>query len=97
MTEVFPFWVRLSHLIPEVELPKKSVGTMPLLKSVEDGLFFQAGFQGILCPRLNDERHLGIINESAISSCPIGLIHEGARQILRLFFFVVLQGLATSP
>ena len=86
MVEVFPFWVRLSKLIPEWTLPQKSVGTMLLLDEVENGSFFQAGFQGILSPRLNDENHLGLIEEREVEGCPLGLLHEGARRILSLFF-----------
>lgn len=86
MTEIFPFWVRLSQLIPPAALPQEKGGTLPLLEKVEDGLFFQAGFQGILSPRLNDERHLGITDETPIADSPLGLLHKGAEQILRLFF-----------
>lgn len=84
MGEVFPFWVRLAALIPAK--PFASVGTGNLL---EQGLLeetFQAGFQGILSPRLEDENHLGLVPEEKTSKSPIGLIHEGAKQIEELFF-----------
>lgn len=104
--EFLPFWLRLSHLIPHQKIEKE--GTYQLLQKIENtsdktllaALFknaFQACFQGILCPRLNDERHLGLIPEESISSCPIGLIHEGARLIRALFFQEVEGVLALLP
>lgn len=83
--EIFPFWHRLAQLFPEK--PVQRVGTAKLL---EKGMLletFQAAFQGILSPRLIDENHLGIISEEKTSANPIGLIHEGAKQIEKLFFF----------
>ncbi len=88
LAEIFPFWLRLAALIPEVPLPKKGVGTTVLLEEGKLMETFQAAFQGILSPRLEDENHLGLIPEETIpaSFSPIGIIHEGARQIQNLFF-----------
>jgi len=90
MTEIFPLWYRLSQLIPEVVLPSKAVGTMNLLEEGCLDLFFRAGFQGMFCPRFKDENYLGLIPDfdPPKNLCPIGLIHEGARQIEDLFFQV---------
>jgi hypothetical protein len=86
MEEVFPFWIRLAQIIPES--PLVPIGTAVLLKQNKLELAFQAAFQGILCPSLHDENYLGLIPESKIDPglSPIGIIHEGARQIEALFF-----------
>lgn len=96
MTEVFPFWLRLSQVIPEGSLPKKHWGNFGLLfKEVDKNeivlhfsLVFQTTFQGILSPRVNDQKYLGILPEEKIpEDVPsIGLIHEGAQRIRRIFF-----------
>ncbi|NGX47592.1 MAG: hypothetical protein K1000chlam3_00971 [Chlamydiae bacterium] len=88
MAEIFPFWLRLAQLIPEVPLPKKMIGTMQLLKEGKLDLLFQAAFQGILCPRLKDENYLGLIPDVEVPKnlSPLGILHEGARQIEALFF-----------
>ncbi|MDN3505713.1 MAG: hypothetical protein P0S96_00590 [Simkaniaceae bacterium] len=89
MAEVFPLWLKLSQLIPEVALPSKPIGTMQLLEEGRLEDFFQAGFQGLFCPRLKDENYLGLIPDfdPPNNLCPLGLLHEGARQIEELFFF----------
>lgn len=96
MEEIFPFWIRLSQIIPKVTAPEKPWGNFALLekgiekKDVVDhfSLIFQTTFQGILSPRIKDENYLGVLPEETIPSTisPIGLIHEGARKIRRLFF-----------
>ncbi len=86
LAEIFPFWVRLAQVIPQSPLPKKPVGTMTLIEEGKLDLFFQAGFQGILCPRFNDEHHLGLIHDTEIEASPLGLLHLGATHIRRLFF-----------
>lgn len=89
MAEIFPLWLKASQLIPEVVMPSKTVGTMQLLEEGKLRAFFQAGFQGMFCPRLKDENYLGLIPDfdPPKKLCPIGLLHEGARQIEALFFF----------
>lgn len=87
MGEIFPYWIRLAQLIPEVPLPKVPLGTMKLLDQLD--LLFQAGFQGILVPCFADENYLGLIPDEKIPAgiSPLGLLHEGARRIERLFFY----------
>jgi hypothetical protein len=65
-----------------------SEGTGQLLKEGRLADFFYAGFVGILSPRVNDPYHLGLVPElkNAENLCPIGYLHEGARQIEALFF-----------
>lgn len=96
MTEVFPFWLRLSQMIPKGPIPKKHWGNFALMgKEVEKkeivehfSLLFQTTFQGILSPRVNDENYLGILPDETIpvDVSPIGLIHEGAQKIRQIFF-----------
>ena len=88
MAEIFPFWMRLAQVIPERALPKEPIGTDALLVAGQLKETFQAAFQGILCPRLTDENFLGLIPECDIPKnlSPLGIIHEGARQIQALFF-----------
>lgn len=85
MGEIFPYWLRLAEIIPEV--PFEPIGTGKLLAEGKLELTFQAAFQGMLSPRLNDENYLGLIPEIATDKSPLGIIHEGARQIERLFFY----------
>ena len=84
--EFFPFWVRLAQLIPFQSLPKEPLGTMLLLKEGRLDLFFEAGFCGLLSPRFQDEHYLGLVPDVTTDFCPLGLLHEGARQIEALFF-----------
>lgn len=86
MAEVFPHWVRLAQMIPFQPLPAKPVGSSRLLNQPE--LLFQAGFVGILSPRLEDEQHLGLIEEEPPErgANPIGLLHAGAKEILSYFY-----------
>ncbi|NGX38483.1 MAG: hypothetical protein K1000chlam2_01657, partial [Chlamydiae bacterium] len=88
MAEILPFWMRLAQVIPEKALPKEPVGTDALLAAGQLKETFQVAFQGILCPRLTDENFLGLIPERDIPKnlSPLGIIHEGARQIQALFF-----------
>lgn len=85
MGEIFPYWVRLAEIIPEKSF--EPIGTGKLLAEGKFDLTFQAAFQGILSPRLNDENYLGLIPEIKTDKSPLGIIHEGARQIERLFFY----------
>lgn len=88
MAEIFPFWLKMAMWIPDVDLPKKTIGTMALLEEGKLDLTFQASFQGIFSPRLFDENFLGLIPETkgAEGISPIGILHAGAKQIERLFF-----------
>lgn len=86
MAEIFPFWLLMAEWIPMHPLPE--LGTGILLKNGELELTYRTAFQGILCPRLKDENYLGIIPDLDIPKdmSPLGIIHEGARQIKQLFF-----------
>ncbi|NGX60278.1 MAG: hypothetical protein KR126chlam3_01449 [Chlamydiae bacterium] len=88
MVEIFPFWIRMAQLVPEIPLPKKPAGTLKLLQDGQLDLLFAAAFQGILSPRLRDENFLGLIPDIPIPQniSPLGILHEGARQIEKLFF-----------
>jgi hypothetical protein len=88
LAEIFPFWVRLAQIIPKEPLPKQAIGTMQLLAEGRLAHFFQSGFVGMLCPRFRDEHFFGHVSDFSPPKdvCPLGLIHEGARQIEDLFF-----------
>lgn len=88
MAELFPFWLRIADLIPEVSLPAEPVGTMHLLSPKSLPELALAGFEGFFCPRLSDPMHLGLVESEMVpnGASPIGLLHEGARLIESLFF-----------
>lgn len=99
LTEIFPVWYRLGQLIPSVPIIKEGTGHL-LLKCQElianrksEAIYsaflelFQAGFQGILVPRLVDNQYQGIIStdREPPSESPLFLLSEGARLIRNLF------------
>ncbi|NGX39414.1 MAG: hypothetical protein KR126chlam1_00741 [Chlamydiae bacterium] len=96
MSEVFPFWIALAQQVPHSSVPKTPVGNFSLLShEVEKGnvvshfqTLFQTGFVGILSPRILDETYQGILADEEVPAgvSPLGIIHEGARQIRALFF-----------
>lgn len=87
LTELVPFWIKMAQWIPPVCLKRKGEGTLSLLEKGKFDLFFQAGFQGILSPRFNDENFLGLISEEIIPDSPIGLLHLSAEMLLKQFFY----------
>ena len=92
LTEIFPIWMRLGQCAPPNSLATDQ-GTAAFLekchtKDIKPFLnLFQAGFEGILSPRLNDESHLGFdlpaVGDSGVS--PLILLTEGAKRIRALF------------
>lgn len=102
LSEIFPVWFRLGQMVPEIAL--KNEGAAVLLKScgkLEVGPqftnLFMAGFHGILAPRLADDDHQGIIEDSKTSGCPLGLLWEGSKFIRALFFREESGGFAFLP
>lgn len=101
LTEIFPQWLRLAALIPKETIPSlPNEGTLSLLndckQAIEKGeknrivpiftLLFQAAFQGILSPRLNDELYLGLAPETDATYSPLAILSTGAELIRSLFF-----------
>lgn len=96
MSEVLPFWLRLSALIPPQSLPQEPFGNYSLLAKIEEKQsivpyfqnLFQSAFHGIFSPCVRDEKFLGLFPEKEIPQtvCPIPLLHQGAEQIKSLFF-----------
>lgn len=86
MAEIFPFWLLLAQWIPSYPLP--NLGTGHLLKEGNLELAYRTAFQGLLSPRLKDENYLGIIPDLEVPKdvTPLGILHEGSRQIERFFF-----------
>lgn len=95
MKEILPHWHRLGYALkPEGKRPKG--GTMALLDrclaggkmEIEEALthLFQAGFEGLLFPRLNDEEHQGFQLPPCEGGSPLWLLSEGSALIQSLFF-----------
>lgn len=91
MAEILPIWFRLGQMVAHSKTAK--IGTAALLRDCEKMevastylRLFLAGFEGILCPRLSDTDHQGIIPEGHFSESPLVLLTEGANYIRSLFF-----------
>ncbi len=94
--EIWPFWLLLAQQTPKAALHK--VGSFSLLASCERASKVEIVYlwrqvllgciQGILSPRLFDEQYQGLFpnHEADKGISPLGLLHEGARQIRALFF-----------
>lgn len=99
LTEIFPVWHRLGQLVPEFPITQEGTGVLLAdcqelihLKKVEQIYpaflrLFQAGFGGLLVPRLVDEEYQGIIpiQQNSSTTSPLFLLSEGAKLIRRLF------------
>lgn len=95
--EILPFWMRLAEWLPEMRGEAPSVGSLRLLdectkKSKEEILpglqkAFLAGFSGILCPRLEDADHQGILPKEKIPSnlSPLFFLKRGGESLRSLF------------
>lgn len=113
MGEVFPFWLRLSHFFPQ-KAESEEVGTLSLLAECREAIqrrdilqivplfqsVFQAGFEGILSPRLDDAQHQGfhlkpVPKDSKAS--PLKLLCEGGRMIRSLFIQANQEEVAILP
>ncbi len=102
MAEILPVWFRLGQMVDQSAVEK--VGTAALLQPCEKmeviSLYrklFLAGFDGILCPRLADTDHQGIVPEGFYSESPLVLLSEGARYIRSLFFQETADGWSFFP
>jgi len=99
MAEILPVWFRLGQMVTSSGNAK--VGTASLLQECEKLdvaetylKLFLTGFEGILCPRLSDTSHQGIIPEGKFSESPLILLAEGVKYIRALFFKETDQGTA---
>jgi hypothetical protein len=99
MAEILPVWFRLGQMVPPgSEAGGKAIGTAALLQECEKldvaDLYlkvFLTGFEGILCPRLSDTSHQGILPERNFSESPLILLTEGVKYIRALFFKETVQ------
>lgn len=112
MSEIFPFWLRLSQVIPR---PAFSIfeprGLFSLLDACRQAVvlldknvvaslftdFFHAVFQGILSPQTKDEKFLGLVDDVEISCSPLVLLHESADLIRSLFIQENEESLSLLP
>lgn len=93
LTEILPVLFFLGQKIP-LTPPQTLKGTAKLLKlpekreALEQALsaFIQAGFKGILVPRLVDDQYQGLIPEEKVDGDPSFLLQEGAKMVRSLFF-----------
>jgi len=109
--EILPFWHRLGICTPKTFF-KKASGTLKLLKICEEKLqngidiskmllaVFQAGFEGILSPRLTDTQYQGFgVSEMDVdpSESSLTLLTEGAKLISRLLLQVHSDSIDVLP
>lgn len=91
MEEIFPFWLRLGQMTPEVQNgPHEGVAALldlpPCISSLSQ--LYLAGFKGILDPRLHDDDYQGFNLPDLTTNNPLSplvLLTEGARLIRSLF------------
>lgn len=97
--EIFPLWLKLGKILPEIGEYKSSSGMFSLLEECQTTIkqhrpeyilqsfykLFLAGFRGVLVPRLYDEEFQGIIPDFTIHQTPLHLLKEGANLITSLF------------
>jgi hypothetical protein len=102
LTEIFPHWLRLGQVVPEVKKEDTLCGTLKLLQKcrqlaksrdkveLADSFInlFLAGFSGIMVPRIKDEEHQGFVEEESnlTASSALALLTEGSSLIRSLFF-----------
>lgn len=99
MTEIFPFWFRLSQMT--LKTNPAFGGVADLLQKCQQAIaqedpqildqafthLFRAGFEGIFVPRLRDTDHQGfLLSEPQKGGAPLWLLQEGGRLIRALFF-----------
>lgn len=101
MRDILPCWLRLGQMIPGV-VSASSIkgGTLDLLEACQEAVLsgyperiiptfnrtFQAGFEGLLSPRLVDVQHQGLVLTAPhAGSTPLRLLSEGALLIRSLF------------
>ncbi len=78
--EILPALFALSQWIPSVESPRSAM--FDLLERLDED-FLRAAFFGILCPRLIDDQHQGLLPNETLASnaAPIALIGEAGSKI----------------
>lgn len=96
LKEIIPIWVKLGSSQDASDYPVFH----PLLEKCKQCLqnkdkvgieraflnFFQASFEGIMCPTLEDRSHLGLMKTTTFFFSPLLLLQKGA-QLLRSMFF----------
>lgn len=99
LAELLPLWFCLGQITPAIPA-ETHIGTALLLENCRQAIqrregivpaflqLFQAGFKGMLVPRLEDEQHqgFGLPPVSHSQTSPLILLTEGAALIRSLFF-----------
>jgi hypothetical protein len=109
-TQIFPLWHRLGTTLPKLSDRKEKGGMFSLLEEChrassskpEEILesfkrLFLAGFRGLLVPRVNDDEHQGILEETKLEETPLHLLKEGAEIIQSLFIQSNEKGVEFLP
>lgn len=108
MKEVFPIWFRLGQLLPSSPSSVNREGTALLLEECRALIeqeareeiataflhLFQAGFEGILTPRLFDTQFQGLSpssQERLSEALPLFLVTKG-KELIRSLFFTEQEG-----
>lgn len=113
LKEILPVWNRLGQLIRQPLHSKKREGTATLLEDCERAIqgghpeliaspllnLFQAGFRGLLVPRLQDDQYQGIVSHQTTDEelSPLILLTEGRVLIRQLFIQQQGQTLLCLP
>lgn len=103
LKEIFPIWLRLGNLLPELSEATKDVGMLQLLKKCEEKIaakekktvaqsflnLFLAGFSDMLVPRLEDTQFQGLVPQGEFSpaECSPLLLLKKGASCIRSLFF----------
>ena len=106
LAEIFPLWLRLGQLVPQMEVEKLSLegGTLDFFQACQGRdlqsfmNFFHAAFKGLLVPTLNDEKHQGFTLSTLKKEVrPLVILSEGAKLIRSLFFYYQFSEMKILP
>lgn len=113
LKEVFPLWLRLGQMTPNMLQEIPSMGTFRLLLDCKEAIekketlrviplfeqLFQTAFSGICVPRLFDEKHQGILPDDSVPTTlsPLAILTLGSQLIRSLFFQETEGGLKILP
>ncbi|HSW86531.1 MAG TPA: hypothetical protein VLG49_03410 [Rhabdochlamydiaceae bacterium] len=103
LKEIFPIWLRLGQLLGTSKIESSHIGTLSLLDVCEELVakrekialldaflnVFNAGFRGIMVPRLSDDQFQGLapeIENSASGAFPLPILINGSSLVRSLFF-----------
>lgn len=103
LKEIFPIWLRLGQMLEPSKIESSRNGTLALLDVCEELVakrekialldaflnLFNAGFRGIMVPRLSDDQFQGLapeIENTASGASPLPILIHGSSLVRSLFF-----------